>query len=680
MYSFFSPSARAPAPHRRVRRVVCAGALALACAAPGVAVAARPLPLSTLERLVRGADDGALPALLAAQHSVDAGAYADRILYLKLLVRAYLDRGDEAAAGQVHDRMVRLAREHGDVLNVALGRLGTYDRGLALERTSPLHALNALDVEYANLREPEFMAALQQAYGDAYVLVGQGDFALGHYLKALEIARQHPALLAPTANGVRLAIARVYAYKNAPDKVLATLAQIDAAGGTLAPSAVARRYINEGIAYKLLGDMVRAQAAQRKAFAVAHAHGLVLQEAKAFVNIADIWLTAGDFVEAERAARAALPLADRSGSVGVQWMARENLGLALVGQGDVAAGLKYIDGVLDAERDSSSLPTLRNSLAEKSRALERAGLVREAFQALQEERKVAATIEAGAHEDTLKILQEQFDAQRRAIQIDNLRRENALKDEEIRKRRVWQLFASGGAAVALLLCGFVWLLYRRSVRTSARLSELNGELAYHSTHDTLTGLLNRRSFRETMAARPGDGSCCFVLLDIDHFKSINDRLGHAIGDEVLVEVARRLRVCADGRGRALRWGGEEFLVHVDGGEPAAHAALVRALLDAVAGAPVALADGSSLEVTITAGALSVPAGAQLDWEQALVLADEALYRGKRDGRRCAWFGEWDGRGAVMRTVRIAPAGPPDPARPVRLDEPEHALGEPDPVR
>jgi diguanylate cyclase (GGDEF)-like protein len=255
-----------------------------------------------------------------------------------------------------------------------------------------------------------------------------------------------------------------------------------------------------------------------------------------------------------------------------------------------------------------------------------------------------------------KVLQDQFDAQRRALQIEGLRRENALKDAEIHKRRVWQLIASTGAAVALLACGVVWRLYRRSVRASGRLRELNEELAFHSTHDALTGLLNRRSFRAEMAGRkPGTGGC-FILLDIDHFKAINDRLGHGAGDEVLVEVARRLRACVDGRGLVLRWGGEEFLVHVAGGDAAGHADLVRGLLRAVAGAPVRMADGQVVAVTITAGALALPPGADtaIDWQHALALADEALYRGKQGGRRCGYLVEADAAGTPVRSTRIAP--------------------------
>ena len=417
-----------------------------------------------------------------------------------------------------------------------------------------------------------------------------------------------------------------------------------------------RRFVIEGIAHVMQGHAEQGRVAYNRGLQIAHARGLTLFEANALGNIADSWLADGRYVEAERAARAALPLAVKAGDAATRHIAEANLGFALAGQGRLAEGLAWIDRVVAEQRTDESLPDLANVLLEKSRMLEKAGQVRQALQALQEHRDVAAKLAAAEHENTARVLQEQFEAQRRAIQIEGLRRENAVKDAQIRKRRVWQLIATGGAGVALVLCGFVWRLYRRSVRTSARLRELNGELAFHSTHDALTGLLNRRSFRDAMAARaPGPGRC-FVLLDIDHFKTINDRLGHAAGDDVLVEVARRLRAAVDGRSTVLRWGGEEFLVHADGGDAACHADLVRALLAAVAATPVTTADGQRLAVTITAGALSLPAGGDdaIDWQHALALADQALYRGKQDGRRCACLDVADAAGAVARSMRLAP--------------------------
>jgi len=646
-----------------IARVVAQTALAglLACWSAGAAPqgAIDPVQLPLLERLVRSADASALPALLAAQNDMPAHPYPDRIAYLKLLRRAYADRGDVADAADTADRIVRMAQTQRDPLNMALGQLARIQTAAGHVQPGALATVNDIDVRYPDLRDPEFTAALQRAYAEAYMELGQFDFAQSHYLKGLEIARQHPELLDPTANVLRLGLAKVYVYTDAPDKVLATLAQIDAGGGVLAPPHDTRRYVIEGIAHVMQGHTDQGRVAYRKALAIAHAHGLAMYEASAFANLADSWLEDGQYVEAERAARAGLALAEQAGDPLTRRVAEGNLGFALAGQGHLADGLAHIDRVLAEQRAANALPDMANVLLEKSRMLEKAGLVRQALLALQEQREVAAKLVAAEHANTARVLQEQFNVQRRAIEIESLRRENALKDAQIHKRRVWQVIASTGAALALLLCGFVWRLYRRSMDTSRQLRELNAELAFHSTHDTLTGLLNRRSFRDAMAARVPDMSRCFILLDIDHFKSINDRLGHAAGDEVLVEVARRLRACVDTRGLVLRWGGEEFLVYAAGGTGADHAALVQALLGAVAGAPVPTGDGQMLDVTITAGGLTVPAACEdaLDWQHALALADQALYRGKQDGRRCAYLAEVDAAGTVTHCVRlVADAG------------------------
>src|SRR5690606_36548265 len=132
------------------------------------------------------------------------------------------------------------------------------------------------------------------------------------------------------------------------------------------------------------------------------------------------------------------------------------------------------------------------------------------------------------------------------------------------------------------------------------------------------------------------------LLDIDHFKRINDEYGHAAGDAVLVEIGRRLRSAMRESDMVLRWGGEEFLVYSQGVSQDQRPLLVQRILDAIAATPVVLEDGTTLANSATAGAVSLPFAPQAgdehepspqpDWEQAIALADRALYKGKEAGR------------------------------------------------
>jgi diguanylate cyclase (GGDEF)-like protein len=146
--------------------------------------------------------------------------------------------------------------------------------------------------------------------------------------------------------------------------------------------------------------------------------------------------------------------------------------------------------------------------------------------------------------------------------------------------------------------------------------------------DVLIGLYNRRAgerFLSTLLAHARDDAA-LVLFDIDHFKRINDRFGHPVGDAVLIEVGRR---CAARLGRDdifARWGGEEFLVVLPGLSPAEGVALAGRLRAAIASAPIAPAG----TVTASFGVTSVRAGDTL--AQVVQRADEALYRAKANGR------------------------------------------------
>jgi diguanylate cyclase (GGDEF)-like protein len=179
---------------------------------------------------------------------------------------------------------------------------------------------------------------------------------------------------------------------------------------------------------------------------------------------------------------------------------------------------------------------------------------------------------------------------------------------------------------AIVVCGVIVLssrlaTMRERLRTQRHELELAvariGELA---THDELTGLINRRRMQELLeqdrrrSQRAGH-PWCLALLDIDHFKRVNDQHGHAAGDEVLRALAR--------------WGGEEFVLLLqDIGPAMAHVAVER-LRQRVIAEPVPL-DGLALPITFSAGLTQHVVGETV--EQTLGRADRALYEAKAQGR------------------------------------------------
>jgi diguanylate cyclase (GGDEF)-like protein len=165
----------------------------------------------------------------------------------------------------------------------------------------------------------------------------------------------------------------------------------------------------------------------------------------------------------------------------------------------------------------------------------------------------------------------------------------------------------------------------------------NEELQRLASRDPLTGCLNRRAFHEQFeplfaGSRPNKLALSCLMIDIDHFKAVNDNHGHAIGDRVIQEVARKLNESARATDLVCRYGGEEFCVVVPGmnvAETRALAERIRQRVERECGAGVR--DVADLRVTVSVGVHTLGAGATSP--AALIdRADQALYRAKRSGR------------------------------------------------
>jgi diguanylate cyclase (GGDEF)-like protein len=190
---------------------------------------------------------------------------------------------------------------------------------------------------------------------------------------------------------------------------------------------------------------------------------------------------------------------------------------------------------------------------------------------------------------------------------------------------------------------------RELARSNTRLEQANRSLQEMSVTDALTGLHNRRFLEQTLPmmvaqlvrrrAESGlDVVIGVMLIDIDHFKSINDRFGHAFGDVVLQRAAGALRMAVRDGESVLRWGGEEFLAIITVTERACLEDIAQRLHRAIAESceGLELVPGSGFEgITCSIGyaALPISVGAnELVWEDAIHIADYALYAAKTSGR------------------------------------------------
>ncbi len=192
----------------------------------------------------------------------------------------------------------------------------------------------------------------------------------------------------------------------------------------------------------------------------------------------------------------------------------------------------------------------------------------------------------------------------------------------------------------------------------AALAEAYGRIEHLSRTDALTGLGNRRSlelqlpdFLRTVDAgdevAPGKPRLGFFLLDVDHFKSINDSFGHAVGDRVLRGLGELLNRHFGTPGLAVRWGGEEFLAVLPVADEDEALRIGERLRADIAAQQIDLGEGAPLVVTASIGFACYPFDTTmpraLDWERVVKLADAALYAAKRADRNRAFGYRCTGR-------------------------------------
>ena len=222
-------------------------------------------------------------------------------------------------------------------------------------------------------------------------------------------------------------------------------------------------------------------------------------------------------------------------------------------------------------------------------------------------------------------MSEGFDARYTELRHTRLREQQARAERLAaaeRQRKPWRIASIAlGAVLALVLA---WLVLRQA-RRALRLRRM-------ASTDPLTGAINRREVQQRVAGHlaGGDAPLCVVLIDLDHFKQVNDRFGHAAGDQVLMRAVAAWNTVLRADERLARLGGEEFVAVLPGAGIEGGAQVAQRLLEATRA--IDLADvAPGLSITASFGvAAALPGDRSL--EDLLGRADAALYRAKAGGR------------------------------------------------
>ncbi|WP_260294728.1 GGDEF domain-containing protein [Sedimenticola hydrogenitrophicus] len=208
-------------------------------------------------------------------------------------------------------------------------------------------------------------------------------------------------------------------------------------------------------------------------------------------------------------------------------------------------------------------------------------------------------------------------------------------------RDVVHVLRENGVTTALV--GFIFDISERKKMEDVLL-RLNRQLEALSFHDALTGVANRRMYDKTMGAEwarahRNQEPMSLIVIDIDHFKEYNDRYGHVMGDECLVEVATALRgVSSRSTDLLARYGGEEFVLMLPNTDR--HAALELAERCRAVVAELRIphaASGASDVITISAGLSTIVPSANTHPASVFDTADKMLYQAKQKGRNCVVY-------------------------------------------
>ncbi|PND38858.1 hypothetical protein C1O66_15885 [Paucibacter aquatile] len=404
------------------------------------------------------------------------------------------------------------------------------------------------------------------------------------------------------------------------------------------PQAMGQVKSNEAILAARVGDRKAQRQALDEGLALAREAGSKRLTAQLYIGLNDYYMQVGQPLRALQAAQPVLAMLSSLPDARFERVIRSNMVVTRIQLRQFEQARQELARLRELNQGNTDLVQLSTQLREQGEAWASVGRPREAILAYHEERKLSAQLNARNRESAMQQLRIKYDSERKQRDLNLLVSQQALVDRQLSNR---QLASQVSYAVAVLL-GLSLLLggvmVRRMHLANQRLKANELLLRAQSERDPLTDLANRRHFLAVMNEQTQqDFHGALLMVDIDHFKHVNDQHGHGIGDVVICEVARRLSHAVRQGDLVVRWGGEEFLVFASAVTSEQLASLAERILHTVADTPVHSADGP-LRITVSLGFAHFPlppGELPLHWEQAVNWADMALYTAKSRGRNRA---------------------------------------------
>ena len=610
-------------PHWARRFVVCA---MLACCAPTQGQVASLQTINRAEEVGWADPDRALHMLDELQsRAADAQTLEESLTVRGILL---VDTRNNTQAEAVIARLFEMGRERPSATKAA-HVIRTY---LFCQQARLNDAAAELRWFEADETSPSLARyRLETLKGSVLRFTGQYEAAILAYERAIDLADEMHRRPRKVAAIVRLAWVLVQtANLDGASKQLRSARELATQDGDDAALAGIAR--TEAEIADRRGDRVAERQACLEELGHAQRAGSTLLMALASADLGDSYAKTHEFARSLEYSRQAAALAPRIERNGFEATVQFNIGMAQIGLGSLPVGKAAAENAIKFTVDSGDIVDADGMLREYGPALERAGDLKGALATYHQDDALRERLMSTARERAVLELSGKFEAERRTREIELLKRDNAIKDHDLRTRRLQQQTVLIATAIIALACAaLAWAV--RSIR------KVNARLLFESQHDALTGLHNRRYFNEQILARSGDQAFrgCVLLIDLDHFKRINDTLGHPAGDAILAIAAKRLASALRENDLLVRWGGEEFLALLGPMSEAELNGASERMLQVIRDEPL-FWNGTSLRCTISIGCASFPvpgATTRVSLERAISLVDKALYEAKRRGRNRA---------------------------------------------
>jgi diguanylate cyclase (GGDEF)-like protein len=626
--------------------------LASLCLLSSLAFAQQPsleTRLDEIREIGRFVPPKAMRSLSELEKEARAASPRNKGDFLELLCAAYRGTGNTAKAMELAEELLALGRAQKDDVLIGKGLLSKAYTAFTNNELATSHQL-AWEAERIANRTDDMPLRIRATISSGQSYAEEGNFppALSKLQAAVALAREygHPVQIVTALNS----LATLYGEMKEYDKGFEALDEAYTyAEKTNSPGRMSTLKDTE---YGLSIETNQPQRGLRALLAGLEyekqigADGMM---ATSLVNLSDSYLRQHDFARTIDYGNQAIAVAKRMGDDGTVATARINIGQALLGMGRLAEGKRSFEAGLAWYEQANAKPEMQEVMMEYGSALERAGDMAGAVKAYHRERAISNELFEQRRQKATLELQAKYESEKRQRQIEELSRENKLKTTEIDNRRlqqrVWWLLAIVCAMAAVI----VSILYRKMRHANDQLKVKNLELKQQSSRDPLTALYNRRHFQEFMRThlqveKRGAGTSgeeivgALFLLDIDHFKHVNDTYGHAGGDAVLRMIADSLRDILRETDMIVRWGGEEFLAFLPAIPRSGVEEIARRLLTGISNTVVNYGDARiSVDVSIGFAPFPLmPGDRALPWERAVNLVDMALYLAKAHGRSRAY--------------------------------------------